>query len=118
MRDEGGSISVAIVGIIGALVLLAGFLAIYAGVAVATERARLAADQAALAGASVLLGSSTSGTLSPCTHAVAAAERNAARVVHCDVRATSVQVEVVTSAPLGRQARSVARAGSPEVSSQ
>lgn len=116
-RDD-GSVTVVIVGVVTALLLLGGCLAMYASAAVAAERARLAADQAALAGASVLLGSSASPASSPCAFAATTAERNGARVVGCDVRATSVQVQVVVPAPLGRQARGVARAGSPEGAGQ
>lgn len=115
---EDGSVTIVIVGVIAALVLLAGCLATYAATAVATERARLAADEAALAGASVLLGSAMAPVSSPCALAQTTAQRNGARVVACDVRATSVQVEVVAPAPLGRQAHGVARAGSPEGAGQ
>lgn len=113
-RDDSGSVTVTMVGIIAVLALLTGVIVTYARTAVDTERARLAADQAALAAASVLLGSSSQPASSPCALAATTAERNGARVTSCEVRSRSVQVAVTRAAPLGREAHGLARAGAPE----
>ncbi|WP_338084028.1 Rv3654c family TadE-like protein [Dermacoccus abyssi] len=113
-RNDSGSVTVTMLGVIVVLVLLAGVIVTYARTAIDTERTRLAADQAALAAASVLLGSSAQPGSSPCALAATTAERNGARVTSCVVRSTSVQVAVTRAAPLGREARGLARAGAPE----
>lgn len=112
MPDDGGSVTITLVGVMVAMLCLVSALALYAKAVTCAEKARATADQAALAGASAVLDPLTPGD--PCHLARQVAHRNEARLVSCRVMSTSVQVEVSIDTVLGQSANGRARAGAPE----
>lgn len=112
LSDDGGSVTITLVGVMVAMLCLVSALAMYAKAVTCAERARAAADQAALAGASAVLDPLVPGD--PCHRATQVAQRNDAHLVSCRVMSTSVQVEVAIDTVLGQSAHGLARAGAPE----
>jgi secretion/DNA translocation related TadE-like protein len=108
-RRERGAAAVLALAIIGASVAVTGLVIPFAATAVVSQRSENAADAAALAAADALSGA-VPGT--PCTLAVAAAERNGARLASCEVDGPAASVAVVVSA-LGFGFSAAARAGPP-----
>lgn len=104
MSRDDGFVTVAVLGLAGALVAVGALGATLGTVAVARHRAASAADLAALAGARHLLD----GTA--CAQARAAAARNGAELARCRVDGSRVDVEVALRVgPLGTaRARSAA----------
>ncbi|MGR2753419.1 Rv3654c family TadE-like protein [Agromyces arachidis] len=110
LADESGAATVLAVAIAGACVALAaGFASVLAGV-VASQYAANAADAASLAAADALSGAVAEA---PCAMAARAAERNAARIVACEVAGPTVLVRVAVDAPFA-PATADARAGPPD----
>lgn len=112
VTSEQGSMTVLMAGLVCVVTALLAGLTLIASTMLAAERARAAADQAALAAANVLLNPAAGQD--PCRAGQALAARNGARVVTCNVRETSVQVDVVLPALPVRDATAQARAGAPE----
>jgi len=115
-RDEGAG-TVLVLGIAGALVLLAAATGVLGDAALARHRAEAAADLAALAAADVLLGRTTGPDGSPCAAAARIAAVNGADITRCSPEAATATVVVEVSvtprgpaAGLGH-ARAAARAG-------
>jgi secretion/DNA translocation related TadE-like protein len=98
VRDERGSASVLMIGIMAVVVLLSGAALLIAGYLVAHHRARAAADLAALSGATAY----AAGT-DACTEARRTAAANGARITRCDLAGDPVDfvVTVRTSVPVG-----------------
>ena len=78
-RDQRGSASVLMAGIMGVVVTLASAAMLIAGYLMAHHSARAAADLAALSGAAAYAGGRDA-----CDQAERIARQNGARVVHCD----------------------------------
>jgi secretion/DNA translocation related TadE-like protein len=98
MRDERGSASVLMIGIMAVVVLLSGAALLIAGYLVAHHRARAAADLAALSGATAY----AAGT-DACRQAGRTARANGARLTRCDLAGDPVDfvVTVRTQVPVG-----------------
>lgn len=105
--DEGAG-SVLMIGVVGALLLLAAFVGLLGGSAAARGSAQAVADLAALAAADADM----LGTGDPCARASAVAERNGGTLIGCDSEGEGVYtVTAGVGAPAGRTAHARARAG-------
>lgn len=108
-RGESGAATVAALGVVGLLLLVAGAAAGAVGIVVGQRRAQAAADLAALAAASAL-----QQARAPCTAAAVLASRNRVRLTGCRVEGEEVVVSVELDLPTvfaGRTIRGRARAG-------
>lgn len=116
-RDERGSGTVLVTGVVGVLLVLTAAAIQLGAAAGAAHRARTAADLAALAGASAL----QQGTGDPCSRASELVTRNGARLLSCTLGAAeSVWVRVSTDVPalwpgVPRVATATARAGPADI---
>ncbi|MEZ0448175.1 Rv3654c family TadE-like protein [Cellulomonas sp. ICMP 17802] len=107
-RDDRGSGTVLLLGLMAAVVLVAALLGLLASAQLARGRAQSAADLAALAGAAVLRHESATGA---CALADEVARRNGARLVDCTDEGDGVLgVRAVVHAAAG-DATAAARAG-------
>ena len=86
-RDERGVATVAAIGLVGLLVVVAGAGAAVTVLVLSHRRAQVAADLAALAGAAALQRGAD-----PCAAAATIAQRQDARVSRCDVDGPDVVV--------------------------
>lgn len=105
---ERGSGTAAMLGVLGAGIVLLTAVALLVGVVRVRAMAQTAADMAALAGASVL--SSPTSTRSPCVAAEEAASAAGARLSRCDVDGAFVTTRAEVRSMVGT-ASAEARAG-------
>jgi secretion/DNA translocation related TadE-like protein len=106
VREERGSASVLMIGIMAVVVLLSGAALLIAGYLLAHHRARAAADLAALSGATAY----AAGT-DACAQARRTARANGALLTRCDLAGDPVDfvVSVRTSVPVGVRIRGLPR---------
>jgi secretion/DNA translocation related TadE-like protein len=113
-HGDGGSATVAAVGVIAVLVLLTGSGLTLSSAVLASHRARSAADLASLAGASALMRGEPTGAA--CARAAAIARRGGAELVSCRAAGPgtlTVRAGVRPSLGILGPAGASARAGPP-----
>jgi secretion/DNA translocation related TadE-like protein len=113
-RGDGGSATVAAVGVIAVLLVLTGSGLTLSSAVLASHRARSAADLASLAGASALMRGEPTGAA--CARAAAIARRGGAELVSCRAAGAgtlTVRAGVRPSLGILGPAGASARAGPP-----
>ena len=108
LRDEGGSATVVMLGVIGALLVLTVSGLLLASAVLASHRARATADLAALAAAGVLMRGEPASVA--CSAAAQVAAANHAQVTQCV--ASGTEVRLVAAVPAGVKGVGVATARS------